>query len=75
MLETLITILISINVHFGFTERGEIIMSHDNCKTMISSEAYNNGIKQGQIQDVTIKSDESGLNDIVTIPDIDPDKY
>ena len=72
MLETLITILISLHIQFGISNNGEIILPNGNLKVLMEEKAFKDKINDGTIHDVGYFKDELSLDDIVVVPDVDP---
>lgn len=72
MLETLITILISLNMQFGITTNGELTLPNGNLKLLMEDRGFIEKVNDGTIHDLGYYTDEMSLDDIVVVPDVDP---
>ena len=69
MLQTLITILISLNIQYGITTNGSLSLPNGNLKLLMEDKNFNEKVNDGTIHDLSYYTDEISLDDIVVVPD------
>jgi hypothetical protein len=72
MLQTLITILISLNIQYGITTNGNLSLPNGNLKLLMEDKNFKEKVNNGTIHDLSYFTDDITLDDIVVVPDVDP---